>query len=188
MAGKIYGLGGEKTDFTPEERAAYKKEKAAEAEKERLALLAGDERFTVKATSEYNKSLLNIEPRLKDLSLPKGKVLIRLFQAPKVRESGLYIPDTTIVISENTGKAKMESMDNRDTKYYSRAVVVAISDDSELKLVPGTVIDLYMMAYRNIMQYWSPLNRLSIDNADEPENYFTIPENQINFVWKNYQM
>ncbi len=188
MAGKQFFMGGENHTLTKEEKALFKKEQEEQAEKDRLALLAEDEKFTVKATSEYNKSLLNIDPKLKDLTLPKGKVLIRLFQAPKVRESGLYIPDTTIIISENTGKPKMESMDNRDTKYYSRAVVVAVGEGVEETLAPGTVVDLYMNAYRNITQYWSPLNRLSIDNLEEPENYFTIPDNQINFIWKTYQM
>lgn len=185
MAGKQFFF----TDNNKESVEIDTTERDKQLEKERIeALKKKDERFTIDATSKYNKSLLEIDPILQNLVLPKGKVLIRLFQAPKVRASGIYVPDTSIIVSENTGKPKIEAMDRDDTKYFSRGVVVAVGPEVEENLAFGTVIDLYMMAYRNIMQYWSPLNRLGLDSASEPENYFTIPENQINFIWKNYQV
>lgn len=189
MAGKQFWMGGESYEKeTPEQKKLRLKEEEDRRKEKQAKMRESQEKFSPKATAEYNKSLIEIEPIVTNITLPKGKVLIRLFQAPKIAESGLYIPDTTIIISENTGKPKIEEVDKSDTKYFSRAVVVAVGEGVEESITPGTVVDLYMNAYRNIMQYWSPLNRLTIDQKADPENYFTIPDNQINFIWKTYQM
>ena len=100
MAGKQFFF----TDNNKESVEIDTTERDKQLEKERIeALKKKDERFTIDATSKYNKSLLEIDPILQNLVLPKGKVLIRLFQAPKVRASGIYVPDTSIIVSENTG-------------------------------------------------------------------------------------
>ena len=189
MSKKIYSLGG---DSPSKEDLDYIKTKNEEkAERTAMNLAARDKKYTKEAIDDYNHSLATeFDEKLENMVLPKGKVLIRLFRAPRVREgSNLYLPNTKTFVSENTGQLKVESMDDSGHKYLSRAVIVKAAPDLEDQYPQGTVIDLYMQSYKTIAQFWSPLNRdlESMEDSKNTENYFTVSENAINFIWKGYQ-
>lgn len=190
MGSKLYTLGGSKLDEKEKERLdkeileTHERREKDFAEKHKR----NTEQHTVEAVDLYNKELLNIGKEVEGLVMPKGTVLMRLFRAPRVLASGLYLPSTETAISEDTGKLKLVKKDDiSDIKYLSRGVVVAVGDGCNEHLKAGTVVDLYMRSYNSIMQYWSPLNRMETD-PKVPENYFTVPENYINFIWTTYQL
>lgn len=188
MGKKIFmGVGGGSEPMTEEELKKIRAEQAIEQEAKHK-VLRGDsiEKNTKEAVTDYNKSLFKFDPSIENLTLPEGKVLLRLFKVPKVTASGIYIPETITTISENTGKPKLVTTDTGEDRYYSRGVIVHVGANTTVQ--PGDVVDLYMLSYKNILQYWSPLDRMNIDEKSTSENYFTIPENQINFIWKNYQL
>lgn len=186
MGSKTYALG--KQEYTKEDKDAIinlaksKEMDRAEAHK------AATADFTEEATTTYNRSLLTPDPMLQNIRLPKGKVLLSLFRAPRVLSSGLYLPSTETSINEDTGRLKLVKTDNiDDIKYLSRGVVQAVGEGCDPNLKPGVVVDLYMNAYSGVMQYWSPLNRMDT-NFKTPENYFTIAEGNINFIWTTYHL
>lgn len=185
MSKKIYALGNSKV--SQEELIDVKKrhkEKMDDLAKEKLQATKD---FTPEATDAYNADLIStLDPRLEGLTLPKGKLLIRLFRAPRI-VGNIYLPNTKTYISENSGALKIESTDDSSNKYISRAVIVKAAPDLEDQYAPGTVIDLYMQSYKNIAQFWSPLSRdmESVEVSKNPENYFTVPESVVNFIWNN---
>ena len=187
MASKIYTLGGD-TKQTKQDKEQIKALKETQNKEVAEKMLKNSEVHTEDAVKAYNKGLMEPDPRLENIVLPKGKVLLSLFRAPRVLASGIYIPSTETSINEDTGRLKLVKTDNpTEIKYLSRGVVRAVGDGCEAHLKPGTVVDLYMQSYSNIMQYWSPIDRNDV-NQKQPENFFTIPETYINFTWTTYQL
>ena len=160
--------------LTDEERAEVEKRKEAKA-MEVAPKPKMDER-------DYNKSLFEVAPEMESIILPNNQVIVRLLLRPPTG-SGLYLAKSASKLDlQDPDHIKFEIDQSHAAQALHRGVVVAIGDNCseayKKHLQIGSIVDIVMHA--NLNQFMLIVNKESV----EFENYYSIPEQYIHYIWK----
>lgn len=145
-------------------------------------------------TDHYNKVLFKegVE-NTAHLDYLGTKLLVRMFKIPKKSSSGLVLMANPIVtINEDTGKRKMESVDDSDSlrNYSTKGVVIklGLGTSEQIKSVVkvGDIIEIPLQIYASLSSYCTPIEIESFIRKDKSVdlNYFLLPESYIQAIWR----